>query len=89
MNETSSASTESEDRPEAWRSWPPELFLANLLHDIRTPVMIIKGYTKLLSAEKGREHSLEALDSISIAVERLEQVCQNIVEYRKELDRRS
>ena len=84
MNETGSSNNNSD----AWRSWPPELFLANLLHEIRTPVMIIKGYTKLLSVENDAEHSSEALDSILAAVKRLEHVCQDIVDYRRELDKR-
>jgi signal transduction histidine kinase len=88
MNGTSSSNLESNETSKDWRSWPPELFLANLLHEIRTPVMIIKGYTRLLAVEKNTEQSAEALDSISSAVTRLEQVCQDIVEYRRELDQR-
>jgi signal transduction histidine kinase len=88
MNETNSASIESNNHSDDWKSWPPELFLANLLHEIRTPVMIIKGYAKFLSAEKTTEHFPEALESISKSVERLEKACEDIAEYRKALENR-
>jgi hypothetical protein len=51
--------------------------------------MIIKGYTKFLSAETTMENYPEALESISKAVERLEKVCQDVAEYRSGLENRS
>ena len=86
MNEGNSPEMESNANSEEWKSWPPELFLANLLHELRTPVMIIKGYTKFLTTEQTTEHYPEALESISKAVERIEKVCQRIADYRKGLD---
>lgn len=88
MNETPSSNYSFQPDPDDRTSSPPEVFLANVLHELRTPVMIIKGYTKFLSAEKTTEHYPEALDSISKAVERLEKVCQDIAEYRKGLEKR-
>jgi signal transduction histidine kinase len=81
MNESNSPGTGSSS--EEWKSWPPEMFLAELLHELRTPVMILKGYTKFLATEKSPELYPEALDSMSKAVERLENVCQRIAAYRK------
>ncbi|HEY3473796.1 MAG TPA: histidine kinase dimerization/phospho-acceptor domain-containing protein [Anaerolineales bacterium] len=86
MNEGNSPDMKSNANSEEWKSWPPEIFLANLLHELRTPVMIIKGYTKFLATEMTTENYPEALDSISKAVERLEHVCQRIADYRRELD---
>ena len=88
MNGPHSSNGEFHNKPDDQTSSPPEVFLANVLHELRTPVMIIKGYAKFLSAENTTEHYPEALDSISKAVERLEKVCQDIAEYRKGLENR-
>jgi signal transduction histidine kinase len=86
MNETAPSNEGISKDSDDQTSWPPEVFLANLLHELRTPVMIIKGYTKFLSTEKTTENYPEALESISKAVERLEKVCQDVADYRKKLE---
>ena len=89
MEETPSPHPGPHDKAEEWKSLSLEDFLADLIHELRAPVMIIKGYTMLLSDEKSTEYYPEALDSISQAVERIEKLCQGVIEYRKELEKRT
>ena len=72
-----------------WKSWSPELFLANLLHELRSPVMIIKGYTKILADEEMKEFQSEADESISQSVAKIERLCERVADYRRELERKS
>ena len=89
MDETPAPNTGSNDKAEEWKTLLLEDFLADLIHELRAPIMIIKGYTILLSDEKSTEYYPEALDSISQAVERIERLCQGVIEYRKELEKRN
>jgi signal transduction histidine kinase len=88
MNETDSLNPESNHNVDEWRSWPPEFFLSVLLHELRSPLMIIKGYAKILSDEKTKEHHPQALESILKNVERIEKLWDGIAEYRNELESR-
>ena len=85
MNETDSAGLESNNDSDDWKSWSPEFFLAVLLHELRTPIMVISGYAKILSNEEMKENHPQALESISKNIERLEKLCDDIAEYRNEL----
>jgi signal transduction histidine kinase len=78
MNETDSQNNEKSDE---WKSWPPEFFLSVLLHETRTPLMIIKGYVEILSNEETKQHHPEALESISRAVGRLEDLWKDTRDY--------
>lgn len=89
MDETPSPNSSSHDKAEKWKSLSTEDFLADLIHELRAPIMIIKGYTILLSDEKSTEYYPEALDSISQAVERIERLCQGVIEYRKERENKA
>jgi signal transduction histidine kinase len=85
MNETDSQHRESNQNSDEWKSWPPELYLAVLLHELRTPIMMIKGYAQILSNESAGEHHLQAIENISRTAERLEQIWEGIAEYRSHL----
>lgn len=86
MNETNSQNTESKPNSEEWKSWPPEFFLPVLLYEPRTPLMAIKGYAKILSDEKAKEHHPKMLENMSKAIERIEKLCEGVADYRRELD---
>jgi signal transduction histidine kinase len=89
MDETPSPHSGSNDKAEEWKTLSLEDFLGDLIHELRAPIMIIKGYTILLSDEKSTEYYPEALDSISQAVERIERLCQGVIEYRNELEKKN
>jgi len=88
MSETDSQPIESNLNSEEWKSWPPESYLAVLLHELRTPIMIIKGYAQILSNESAKEHHPQAIENISKTVEKLEQIWDGIAEYRSYLESR-
>ena len=52
MNDVDSSNTESENNLDNWKSSTPEEFLATMLHELRNPMMIIKGWVGILSDEK-------------------------------------
>jgi signal transduction histidine kinase len=85
MNASDSSGQELNNNSEEWKSWSPEFFLSELLHELRTPLMIIKGYANMLSNESALEHHPQAIESISKSVERLEKLWDDIAEYRNEL----
>jgi len=84
MNESDSPNNENEKSDE-WKSWPPEDFLSNLTHELRTPLMIISGYAEVLSDETRKELHPKALENISTNIKRLEEAINDISEYRHEL----
>jgi len=55
MNETDSSNLENNNSSDDWRSWPPEDYLHTLVHELRTPLMVIAGYTEILSDETRKE----------------------------------
>jgi signal transduction histidine kinase len=68
-----------------WKSWPPDFFLSVLLHELRNPLMLIKGYVEILSDETAKEHHPVALETISKNIEKLEQIYGDITDYIGEL----
>ncbi len=89
MNETDSSGPESNNNSDEWKSWPPEFFLLNLVYELRTPLMMIKGYAEILGNETMKEHHPRAIESISKTTEKMEKILEGIAEYRNELERRS
>jgi signal transduction histidine kinase len=89
MNETDAPNSESEHNSDDWKSWPPKDFLSNMLHELRTPLMMIKGYVAILSNEEAKEHHPQALESINFSVGRIEQLYEDIAIYLGELMRKS
>ncbi|MCP4215882.1 MAG: response regulator, partial [bacterium] len=59
------------------------LFLANMSHDIRTPLNAIFGYTDLLSKTVGREESKRFLNKIKSAGEVLLNLINDILDFSK------
>lgn len=88
MNETHSPDNDSNDNGEDWRSWSPQMFLTSLLYELRTPVMVIKGYTQILSNEAMKEHHPRAMESLAKVADEMEKILDGIAEYRNELQRR-
>jgi signal transduction histidine kinase len=80
MNESDSSNNEYKKSDE-WKSWSPEFFLSVLLHETRTPLMIIKGYVEILSNEETKEQHPQALKSISRAVGTLEDLWEDTRDY--------
>jgi signal transduction histidine kinase len=88
MNETNSRDNDSNDNREDWRAWSPELFMTSLLYELRTPVIVIKGYTQILSNEAMKEHHPRAIESLAKVADEMEKILDGIAEYRNELQRR-
>ena len=80
MNSSESPNTKN-DKTEEWRTWTPAQTLSNFLHESRTPLIIIKGYTQILSNNEAKEHHPEAFESISKAVGRLEELWEGMADY--------
>ncbi len=72
-----------------WKSWPPEVLIAVLLHELRNPIYVIKGWMEFLSREETKEHLPDALKGISQSIEKLEGVYQRTVDYYRELQSKS
>jgi signal transduction histidine kinase len=89
MNETDSVNSEPKNKSDEWKSWPPEAYLSVLLHELRTPITIIKGYVGILSNEQAKEHHAKALESISHAIKMIDDLYEGIADYRTELMKRS
>ena len=85
MNENDSPKNKSDE----WKSWPPEFYLAVLLHELRTPMMTIKGWVKILSNKNATELHPKALEGISYSIEKIERIYDGITDYYQELTRKS
>lgn len=81
--------SQNNEKSEKWKSWPPETFLHNLTHELRTPLMVIKGYAEVLSDETRKEFHQKALENISIYIKKLDEVITGIPEYLHELEKRN
>jgi signal transduction histidine kinase len=73
--------TDSEENSEMWKILTPEQFISAMLHELRNPVMVIKGYTKLLANEEAREHHPKAIEAISRNTEKLEGLLKDMAKY--------
>jgi len=67
------------------KSSTPEEYLSTTLHELRTPLMIIKSWVTILSDEKTKELHPKAIEGISQAIEMLEDVCDGMAGYYREL----
>jgi len=77
------------DNLDELKSRSPEFFLSALLHELRNPLMLIKGYMEILSDESAREHHALAIATISENIRRMEQRFEDISDYIGELRRKS
>jgi signal transduction histidine kinase len=89
LNENHSHFLDRKYKLDNWKSWPPEVFLAVLLHELRNPIYVIKGWTEFLSQEGTKEHLPDALKSISHSIEKLEDAYQGIADYYQGLQSKS
>lgn len=87
MNETDLPNDEDKTSDE-WKSWPPETYLHNLTHELRTPLLLISGYTDVLSDETIKEMHPQAIKIISKYIGELARVIDSIPEYARELEKR-
>jgi signal transduction histidine kinase len=78
MNDEDLLSSEENSRSDDWRSWTPREFLSTTIHELRTPIMIIKCWTELLSNEESKEHHPKAIENIFKSIWRLEEVMDDI-----------
>jgi signal transduction histidine kinase len=60
-----------------------------MLHELRNPVMVIKGYAALLSKEEAREHHPKALDAVIRNTEILERLLKEMAGYNAFIKGRS
>ena len=88
MDQTSSPDNDSNDNREDWRAWSPEMFMTSLLYELRTPMIVLKGYTQILSNEAMKEHHPRAIESLAKVADEMEKILDGIAEYRNELQRR-
>lgn len=89
MNETDSGNPESNSHSDKWKSWTPEEYLSILVHELRTPLMIIKSYLAILTSEDTKEHHQEALESISKNVDQMVKLQEGIIDYIHKLQAKS
>jgi len=71
----------SEKSTETWKLLTPQEFISVMLHELRNPVMVIKGYAALLSKEEAREHHPQALDAVVRNAETLERLLKDMANY--------
>jgi signal transduction histidine kinase len=67
----------------------PKEFLATMLHELRTPMMLIKGYVGILSNEKAKEHHPKAIEAISYSIDRMEKLWEDMAAYMRKLMQKS
>jgi signal transduction histidine kinase len=72
---------DSENSSEAWKLLTPKEFISVMLHELRNPVMVIKGYAALLANEEAREHHPKALDAVLRNAETLERLLKEMSNY--------
>lgn len=89
MNSFESKNSQWNKKLDELKSRSPDFFLSALLHELRNPLMLIKGYVEILSDESAREHHQLALETISKNIERMEQRFEDISDYILELRRKS
>lgn len=88
MKKTDLSGPESKDDSDEWKMWSPEVFLTVFIPELRTPLIVIKGYTTILADENMKEKHPQALEIISKNIEIMMKLCDGIAEYRNELANR-
>lgn len=87
MNDSDSPSVEDNGKKDDWwKSLPPENVLAIFLNELRTPLIVIKGYTTILSDDSNKKLHREALVTISMNIERIEKLMDDTLDYVRELN---
>ena len=81
MNQDDSANPQSEQASDDWKSSTPAEILAILLHELRNPIAVMRGWTGLLSDEGAREHHSIAFEMITQKIDTLERLHQRLGEY--------
>lgn len=89
MEDRDSTSPISEKYSNDWKSMPPEWFLSIMLHELRTPILTIKGFATILSDETQKEMHPGAIEAILSNAKRLDQLWNDMANYNGELMRRS
>ena len=89
MNEANSSNRELENGSGDWKPSTPKEFIAGMLHELRTPMTVIKGYVQILSNETQKEHHPEAIKAISAPIERMEKLYEEMTAYARELIQKS
>jgi len=89
MDDKELLNSEESDNSDEWKSWTPKEFLSTTIHELRTPILLIAGYTELLSNEEAKELHPRAIENISQAVRRLEVVIDGMAAYLRELMEKS
>jgi len=89
MEDEDLLNSEENNRTDERKSRTPKEFLSMAIHELRTPIMLIKGYTEILSNEETKELHSEAVETISQAVKRLDDVVNGMGDYLRELMEKS
>ena len=89
MNESDSSDMEGENKSGKANLWSPEVFLSMLLHELRNPVIVIKGYVGILASEEAKVQQAETLDNMSRYIGDIEIAIDSISEYLHELEKRN
>ena len=71
----------SEESSEFWKTLTPQEFIGVMLHELRNPVMVIKGYAALLTKEEATEHHPKAVDAVLRNAETLERLLKEMSKY--------
>jgi signal transduction histidine kinase len=80
---------DSENRSETWKLLTPQEFISVMLHELRNPTMVIKGYAALLAKEEASEHHPKAIEAVLRNVETLEGLLREMANYYGYIKRKS
>ena len=89
MVEDDQSPPERIDLSELWKTWTPKDFLSTALHELRTPILLIRGFAAVLADETHKEMHPHAVEAILQNAERLEKLWNAMADYNGELMRRS
>ena len=84
MNENNLSNPYLKDYGEDRKSWPPEGFLAVLLHELRNPIAVIRGWAEFLSDEETKEYFPQGIEIISHKIAIIEELHKGVEEYVSE-----
>jgi len=84
LNENKSSNPYSQKYSEDRQSWSLEEFLAVLLHELRNPIAVIRGWAEFLSNEETKEHLPQGIEIISHKIAIIEELHKGLGEYVSE-----
>ena len=87
MSNKASANSESKYDREFWKELSPEELLGVLLHQLRNPIFVIRGWTNLLGTEEAKEHHRAAAENIAERVTQLEKIHEALGQYLRDRTR--